>query len=250
MKRTFTLLVAAGLLFGSLAACSSNSGSGKTKLTIFIASSLTPTFTTLAAQFEDDHPGVDVVLSPGSSTTLALQITGGAPADVIATADHTSMSIVQKAGDTALAPLEFATNALAIAVPPTNPGNVGSLQDLNHASYVVCDPSAPCGATARTILARAGVTAPPKSLEPDAATTLAVVASGNVDAGIVYVTDGIGAGPKFYTIPIPPNANITTPYFISAVKGSQHSALALNWVEFVKSATGQSVLRRAGFGAP
>lgn len=250
MKRTVTCLVAGGLLFGSLAACSSDDSSSKTKLTIFIASSLTPTFTTLEATFEKDHPDVDVILSPGSSTTLAQQITGGAPADVIATADQASMAIVQTAGQTAAAPTQFATNTLVIAVPPDNPGNVTSIDGLNSATYVACDVSAPCGAAAKTMLANAGITAQPKSFEPDVATTLTVIESGDVDAGIVYVTDGVVAGDKVKTITIPAADNVTNPYFIATVKGSKESALAQDWVDLVMSQAGQNVLKEAGFGAP
>ena len=58
------------------------------------AASLTETFTTLAQDFEADHPGVKVKLSFDSSATLAEQVTQGAPADVLATADEATMQTV------------------------------------------------------------------------------------------------------------------------------------------------------------
>ena len=86
------------------------------------AASLTETFTTLAKEFEADHPGVDVKLAFDSSATLAEQVTQGAPADVLATADEDTMQTVVDAGGTEGDPQVFATNHLQLVVPPGQPG--------------------------------------------------------------------------------------------------------------------------------
>ena len=56
-------------------------------LTVFAASSLTEAFEEIASAFEKQY-GVEVLLSFGGSSTLATQITQGAPADVFASADE------------------------------------------------------------------------------------------------------------------------------------------------------------------
>ncbi len=250
MKRLVIGLAAAALALTAVSGCSSDDDSSKTKLTIFAASSLTGTFTTLESTFEKDNPDVDVVLSFGSSTTLAEQITGGAPADVIATADQKSMSVVKDANQLAADPTEFATNTLVIAVPTGNPGSVTSVDSLNTVPFVACDPTAPCGAAAVTMLENAGVTAKPKTYEPDVATTLATVSTGEIDAGIVYVTDATGASDKVDPVDIPAADNVVNPYFIATVKDSGESSLADKWVALVTGSQGQSVLQEAGFGKP
>ncbi|MDX6310415.1 MAG: molybdate transport system substrate-binding protein [Nocardioidaceae bacterium] len=258
MRRILAVAMAAGVALTSLVACggsadknsNTNSAAPTGKLTVFAASSLTGTFTTLKSQFEKAHPGVNVELSFGSSTTLADQITAGAPADVIATADQASISGPEKAGQLAAKPVEFATNKLIIAVPPNNPGGVTGVSTLNKATFVMCDVSAPCGAAGSQMLKNAGVTAQPKAFFPDVATTLTQVELGEADAGIVYVTDAMGAGSKVKAIPIPASDNVTNPYFIAAVKDSKQAQLAKDWDTLVSSPTGQSVLQKAGFGAP
>lgn len=261
MRRILEAAAAAGVALAVLAACggnsdnnSNNSNSKSTaptgKLTVFAASSLTGTFATLKGRFEKAHPGVNVVLSFGSSTTLADQITAGAPADVIATADQASISGPEKAGQLAGKPVEFATNKLIIAVPPNNPGGVTGVGSLNKVSFVMCDVSAPCGAAGSQMLKNAGVSAQPKAFFPDVATTVTQVELGEADAGIVYVTDAMGAGSKVKAIPIPASDNVTNPYFIAAVKDSKQAQLAKDWDSLVTSQAGQSVLQRAGFGAP
>jgi molybdate transport system substrate-binding protein len=55
-------------------------------VTVFAAASLAEAFPALGEQFEQAHPGTDVVFSFGSSTALAQAVTAGAPADVYASA--------------------------------------------------------------------------------------------------------------------------------------------------------------------
>ncbi len=245
--------VAVALAFAAvLAGCSSASdtSSSDTKVTVFAASSLTETFTELEPTFERDHPGVDVVLSFGSSSTLTEQIAAGAPADVIATADADSMRVVADAELLAAQPVPFASNTMAIATPPGNPAGVQSLNDLASVDFVMCDPSAPCGAAAQQILSELPTTPQPRSLEADVKSVLAKVALGEADAGLVYITDTIAAGDAVDTVQIPAQLNVVNAYYIAAVKGSPSSDAAADWISLVNSQAGQDVLEAAGFGRP
>lgn len=248
MRRWLAVVLASLALASSTTGCSQ--GTDKAKLTVFAASSLTATFTSLEAQFERDHPSVDVVVSFGSSTTLAEQITAGAPADVIATADETSMSVVQDAHQLASAPVRFATNTLVIAVPAGNPGDVTGVRSLAATDFVMCAVSAPCGAAGAQLLRNAGVTADPKSFEPDVAAVLTKVELEEADAGIVYVTDARSAADSVDAVPVPSADNVVNSYFVAPVTGSDQAPLATAWVNLVTSPAGTSVLAKAGFGTP
>lgn len=232
--------------------CSTNGGasSGDTQLTVFAASSLTETFTTLEAAFQKDHPSVDVVLSFGSSSTLTEQIAAGAPADLVATADAASMRVVADAQLLVDDPRPFASNTLTIATPPDNPGGVESLSDLARVDFVVCDPSAPCGAAAQQVLSELPRAPQPRSLEVDVKAVLAKVTLGEVDAGLVYVTDALAAGEDVDAIDIPANLNVVNAYYIAAVKGSPAPETAADWISLVTSQAGQDVMATAGFGPP
>ena len=89
-------------------------------ITVFAAASLMGTFTELGKQCEAAHPGDTVKFSFGGSSTLATQITSGAPADVFASAAPKNMETVVSAGD-ASNPQDFAKNTAEIAVPPSGP---------------------------------------------------------------------------------------------------------------------------------
>jgi molybdate transport system substrate-binding protein len=238
-------------LVAAVPACvSSTSSADNAKVTIFAASSLTEAFTDLTPAFEADHPGVDVVLSFGSSSTLAEQVSAGAPADLVATADAPSMQAVADAHLLATRPAPFASNTMAIATPPGNPASVGSVRDLAEVDFVMCDPSAPCGAAAQQILSRLPVAAEPRSLEADVKSVVAKVTLGEADAGLVYVTDTIAAGNAVDAVTIPPSSNVVSAYYIGAIKGSPSPESAADWISLVNSPTGQDVLRAAGFGQP
>jgi len=143
--RAVGALAALLLVVPGLAACGGGDDEQQ-ELTVFGAASLTEAFTTLAGDFEKDHPDVDVKLSFGSSTDLATQVNEGSPADVLATADEKSMSVAADEGNIDGDPAQFATNTLIVVTPPDNPADVTSLDDLADADFVVCDQSVPCGA--------------------------------------------------------------------------------------------------------
>ncbi len=100
-------------------------GNDKTELTIFAAASLTESFTELERAYENDHADVDVIVSFGSSSALAEQVNeGSSPADVIATADEQSITVVTDEGNLDGDPVQFATNTLALVTAADNPAAI------------------------------------------------------------------------------------------------------------------------------
>jgi molybdate transport system substrate-binding protein len=255
----------------TLAACSSGSSPGSAaasapaatpapassspalsgSVTVFAASSLKEAFTTIGRQFEAANPGTKVTFSFGASSTLAAQIAQGAPADVFASASPKNMTQVVTAGD-ASSPVNFVKNVMEIAVPPSNPGKVAGLADLAKSSVKValCQPQVPCGTVAAKVFKNASVTVKPVTLQPDVKSVLTQVELGNVDAGVVYVTDVTSAGAKVKGIVIPGSVNASTEYPIAALSHSSNSALARAFVAYVLSDAGQSVLTADKFQKP
>jgi len=258
VKRVVVALTAAA----ALTACSSsgNSGGSSTEssggglsgsITVFAASSLTEAFGTLADQFKKAHPGTDITFDFDSSSTLASNITQGQNSDVFASASTSNMDTVVQAGD-AENPANFVSNTMEIATPPGNPAHIKTVADLAKSGVTValCDPAVPCGATAQQVFDNAKVTVKPKASEPDVKSTLAIVESKEVDAGMVYVTDVRAAGSKVTGVEIPSSVNATTTYPIAVLKNSANHDLAQAWVDYVLSAAGQNVLLADGFSKP
>lgn len=237
----------------SLAACgtnnSDNAGDGSRELTVLAAASLTDVFADLAGEFETQHPGTTVSFSSGSSTDLAEQAADGAPGDVLATADETSMRLAEDAGVTGEVST-FATNVLTLVTAPDNPGGVETLDDLESVTWVRCTDEAPCGRVAAAVLAAHNIVAEPSSLEEDVRATLDKVVSGEADAGLVYATDAVAAGDQVRALTIPGAESTPTSYYITTLEQTTDSDLAQDWIDLVTSEDGQQILAQAGFGAP
>ena len=225
------------------AAC--GGGDGRTEVVVSAASSLTDAFADIEAAFELDHPDIDVVLNIGGSSALREQILAGAPVDVFASADANSMAGVSAAGLTAVPPITFAQNRLQIAVPRGNPA-VASLSDFARPELLIglCAQQAPCGTLARELLTVHGVDADVDTNEPDVRALRTKLVAGELDAGLVYLTDVIGSSGALEGIDIDGPA---TPYLIAILQNATDKAAAGAFVTFVQSSVGTDILAGYGF---
>ena len=258
MPRVLRPAVLALAAAAALAACGSSASGGASSsttvsgsVTVLAAASLTEAFTTLGEEFEKAHPGTTVRLSFGASSDLAQQITSGAEVDVFASASAKNMQQVITAGE-AMASTDFVSNQMEIAVPPSNPGNVTKLDDLarNGLKVALCQPQVPCGSVVAKVLANAKITVKPVTLEADVKSTLTKVTTGEVDAGIVYVTDVRSAGSKVKGVEIPAGVNASTKYPITVLEEAPNAAAAQAFQDYVLSGAGQKVLAEDGFAKP
>jgi molybdate transport system substrate-binding protein len=236
---------------GSSSAATSSTASITGTVNVFAAASLQETFSTLKKQFETAHPGVTVTPNFGASSALAQQINQGAPADVFASASQTNMDQVVKAG-AASSSKAFAKNAMEIAVPPANPAGITSESDLAKPGIKValCQVQVPCGTVAAKVFSTADITVTPVSQEADVKAVLTKIQLGEVDAGVVYVTDVKAAGDKVKGIEIASDVNASTSYPIAALTRAPNPDAAAAFVAYVLSPDGQTVLRAGGFAAP
>lgn len=242
-----------------LAGCGSTSGDGPASLserpttastlTVFAAASLRDAFTELGQEFEDSHPRVDVAFSFGGSSDLVTQLVGGAPGDVLASADQANMDKATDADLVQGEPIRFASNTLTIVVPPGNPGQVTSLADLASPdlAVVVCAPEVPCGRATERLEDATGVTLSAVSEESSVTDVLNKVVTGEADAGLVYVTDASGVGDRVETVTVPEAAKIVNVYPIAVLAEAADPELAEQFVDLVLSPQGQRALADAGF---
>lgn len=232
------------------------------ELDVFAAASLTDVFEELAEEFEDQHPEVDVVLNFAGSSELAVQINSGAPADVFASADTVTME--QVVDDLGLAPDRaaghpedgalFATNTLRIVVPPGNPADVETFDDLSgeDVDAAFCAEEVPCGAATTAAMEESGTDITPVTYEEDVRAVLTKIELGEVDAGLVYTTDAVSAGDRVEGIDFPEAEaeEAVNDYPIGVLSGAQEPEAAQAWVDLVLSETGAATLDEAGFGTP
>ncbi len=247
-RRSVVLAIAPLALVAAACSPSAPAGDAATSvITVAAAASLADVFETVGEGFTRSS-GIEVTFSFAGSSAIAEQIRGGAPIDAFASAGATVMEPLvaeQLASDVS----GFATNSLAIAVPPGNPGQVTGLADLERVSVVVCQEQVPCGVATARLLELNALTVSPVSFEPDVRSVLGKVAADEVDAGIVYVTDVLGRA-DVASVAIAPEANVTTGYQAAVVVATPHAEAARAFIAYLTGPEAQAALAAAGFEPP
>jgi molybdate transport system substrate-binding protein len=230
-------------------------------LTVFAAASLAKSFKEIGKRFESEHPGTKVRFNFAGSQQLAAQIEQRVPVDVFASADERWMSYVVERGLAVDGGSVFARNRLTVVIPKTNPGRIGTLNDLSRrgVKLVLAAEAVPAGSYARRML-RALAREP--GFPPDFAErtlrnlvsneenvrgVLGKVQLGEADAGVVYRSD-VTQGARRYvsTLEIPEPANPVATYPIVTLRDGRAEA-ARAFVALVRSEWGQGILQRHGF---
>ena len=219
------------------------------KVTVLAAASLQGAFEEIEKTVEKDNPGLDVTFDFQGSQDLVSSLAGGNSADVLATANNSTMKTAAEqklVGDQT----EFATNVLTLIVPKGNPKKITGLDSsLDGANLVICAPEVPCGEATQKLSSALGVTLNPASEEQKVTDVRGKVESGEADAGIVYTTDAAAAKDKADKIDIP-DGGVVNHYPIAQTASPENAAGAKVFIDAVTGKTGQEVLAKYGFGKP
>ena len=219
------------------------------KVTVLAAASLQGAFEEIEKTVEKDNPGLDVTFDFQGSQDLVASLAGGDSADVLATANNSTM---KTAADQKLVgnQTEFATNVLTLIVPKGNPKKITGLDSsLDGANLVICAPEVPCGEATQKLSSALGVTLNPASEEQKVTDVRGKVESGEADAGIVYTTDAAAAKDKADKIDIP-DGGVVNHYPIAQTAKPENPAGAQAFIDAVTGKAGQEILTKHGFGKP
>ena len=231
------------------AGASGGTGKANGKVTVLAAASLQKAFEEIEKTVEKDNPGLDVTFDFQGSQDLVASLAGGDSADVLATANNSTM---KTAADQKLvgSQTEFATNVLTLIVPKGNPKKITGLDSsLEGANLVICAPEVPCGEATKKLAEAQGITLKPVSEEQKVTDVRGKVESGEADAGIVYTTDAAAAKDKADKIDIP-DGGVVNHYPIAQTAKPENPAGAQVFIDAVTGKTGQDILAKYGFGKP
>jgi molybdate transport system substrate-binding protein len=240
------------------AASTESTAAGARALTVSAASSLKAALTEIGKAF-DAANNCKTTFNFDASGTLQKQIEGGAPVDVFASAATKQVKALTDANLADAASVKvFASNKIVLIVPANSTLNITGFQDLTKADVKKIgygDPAvAPHGVAAEQILKKLGIfdqVKPKVVYAQNVSQALTYVTSGEVEAGIVFITEALTAGDEARIVATAdPSQYSAIAYPICLVSDSKVKTLGQAFIDYVTGSDGQAVLAKYGFLPP
>lgn len=167
----------------------------KTDVYVFIAASLKNTMEEIKANYEADHPDVNIIYNADSSGTLQTQIEEGAQCDIFFSAATKQMDALAEEGyviDGSVTNL--LENKIVLIKPAGEETAVTGFDNITEASSLaLAGEDVPVGQYARKLFENIGILDDVMAMEinegANVTAVLTAVAEGSNEVGVVYATD-------------------------------------------------------------
>lgn len=225
------------------------------EIMVSAAASLTDAFNDIAANYQKEYPEDTILLNYAGSGALLQQIENGAPVDIFASADQTTMDRAEEKGlinnDTRRI---FVKNTLVVVIGKNSSLDIKTMDDLKsidvHRIALANPSSVPVGRYTKSVLEDANLwqALQPKFIETESVRqSLAYVAQGETDTGFVYGTDAaILKDEVNVAFTVPTKTEILYP--IALTKNSKSGSL--RFYEYIFTPESQHILMNYGFSKP
>jgi molybdate transport system substrate-binding protein len=223
-------------------------------VSVAAAISLKESLETIRTEYQKASPD-RVKLTFGSSGQMAAQIQNGAPIDLFISAARKQVDDLEMSGKAEDAAV-VARNELVLIVPVGAKGSIAGFNDLTKAKKIaVGEPmTVPAGEYAVQTLEHLKLDDALKSrlvYGLNVRQVLQYVQSGEVDAGIVYLTDAREAGEKVKIVAkADPDWHQPIEYVGAVVTGSANADAAKKFLQYLQADSAQQILEARGFARP
>ncbi len=247
-------LILALVVLGLVTVGHPSSAQEPTTLVVSAAASLKDVLGAVEGIYQPLKPGVKIQNNFGSSGALEQQIIQGAPVDIFLAASPREMDLLQR--QHLLLPgtrRDLLSNTLVL-ITPRSASSIHSFRDLTQGSVhriALGDPrSVPAGDYGRQVLQFFGLL---EQLRPklvygqDVRQVLSYVETGNVDAGLVYLTDARTSSQVRVVAVAPPQSHQPIIYPGAVINSSSHPQAAEDFLDFLTQPPARKVFDQAGF---
>lgn len=288
MKKPFAVVMAAMMVAGMMAGCSSkpqettaaatetetiaaettaaeteskaaaNADLGDQSILVAAAASLKNAYEDkLIPMFEEQYPGVTVEGTYDSSGKLQTQIEEGLEADVFMSAATKQMKALDDEGMIASDSIvNLLENKIVLIVPAGSDSKIDSFEKIGDAASIALgDPeSVPAGQYAKEALTNLNVwdsIQDKVSFGTNVTEVLNQVAAASADAGIVYATDAASKADQVTVVAEAPEGSLEKKviYPVAVVKATTHEDAAKAFVDFLQTPEAIAVFESYGFVA-
>lgn len=251
------------LIFGLVSSCektsnvsliNNNQNRSSTEIIVSAAASMQDALKAIKFLYIQKYPQTKITFNFGSSGSLQHQIEQGAPIDIFISAAPQQMnSLAEKKLLLSESRQNLLKNQMVLVVPK-NSYVINDFNDLTSNSIeqiALGEPrSVPAGLYAQEILTSLGLIddIQPKAVYgKDVRQVLSYVASGNIEAGIVYRSDAAIAKQVKVVATAPRRTHSPVVYPVAIVKDSKHPQVAQQMLQFFFSPEAQEIFQQHGF---
>jgi molybdate transport system substrate-binding protein len=256
MKNPIFIGMAIFLLI-TLSACSTQKPqqTKPVELTISAAASLNEALIEIKKNFETENPHIKILYNIGGSGALKQQIFQGAPVDLFLSAaidpfnELTQKGLIDKENR-----VNLLSNQLVLVTNKEHPSDINGFSDLklNHINKIAIGipESVPAGKYAKQTLENLGLW---RHLEPiiiqtkDVRQALTYVETGNVDAGIVYMTDVYVSDKVKIVATADEQTHDSIIYPAGILKSSANKKEAELFLSYLQGKTAKTIFEKYGF---
>ena len=229
-----------------------------TQLTVSAAASIKNFMEEIGLIYQQEHPETEIIYNFASSGSLQRQIEQGAPVDVFISAATKQMDALEKQ-ELLLTETrrDLLKNQMVLVTPASNKNNNLKVDNFDDLTIKEITPialgkpeSVPVGKYAQEVLNSFKIADKVNSKAvygKDVRQVLNYVATGNVDAGIVYRTDAQVSDNVQIVATAPENTHSPVIYPIAVIKDSDNPEAARELVEFLTTPEVQAVFEEYGF---
>jgi molybdate transport system substrate-binding protein len=219
------------------------------------AGSLTDVISEINKLYAGANPQIDLTENFASSGTLQTQIENGAPTDVFLSAAQKQMNALQ---DKQLiideSRKDLLCNKVVLIVPSDSELDITDFKDLTGdqvQKIAIGDPAfVPAGMYAKQTFDQLGITEQLQSklvMGSDVRQVLIYVEEGNVDAGIVFITDALLTDRVKVIAYAPANINNSIVYPVAIIKTCKNREIAQAYIDYLYSDEAKTVFEKYGF---
>jgi molybdate transport system substrate-binding protein len=254
----FTLIVVTTIILLTGASCKNQftqTTQTNTNLLVSAAASLQETLEEIKPLYQQTKPKKNITYNFGASGALEQQIENGAPVDIFISASKKQMDALESKK---LLIKETYRNLLTnrlVLIVPKNASSISSFRQLTNSNIktiAIGEPrSVPAGQYAEEVFTKLGIleqVKPKFVLSNNVRQVLTTVASGNADAGIVYLTDA-KISPQVKIAATAENS-LHSPivYPVAILKNSKNVSAAKEYLQLLFSNQAKAIFEKSGFG--
>lgn len=246
--------IAAGAPTQAPASTSEPAEAEPVEIYVSAAASLTDVMQAIAERYKAVAPNVKVTLTFGSSGALQTQIEEGAPADLFVSAAQKQMDALDAGGliasDTRR---NLLVNKVVLIVPANSEADIASFEDVATDKVklvAIGEASVPVGQYTEEIYTALGLwdtVSAKANFGADVRAVLAWVESGDVDCGVVYVTDAATTEGVKIICEAPEGSHKPVVYPAAVLKNAAQPQAAKAFLDYLSGPEAAAAFKAAGF---